>query len=260
MPASRCPIEFWAFAGQLADASGAVIRRYFRHPFAVDRKADASPVTAADRDSETAIRALIEKHFPAHGIVGEEFGSVRAGADHVWVIDPIDGTRAFVAGKPLFATLIALVANGVPILGVIDQPVSGERWLGAAGRPTTLNGEPVHTRKCTKLGDALLSATSPEIFRDADARAFDRLKSRVRQNHWGGDAYAYGLVASGFIDLVVEAGLRFHDFAALVPVIEGAGGMVRDWRGGPLSAASDGRVVALGDPGLLPEATAVLTG
>ncbi len=260
MPLSRCPIEFCAFAGQLADASGAVIRRHFRTSFDVVSKADASPVTVADRDSERAIRGLIETHFPEHGIVGEEFGSVRGDARHVWVIDPIDGTRAFVAGKPLFATLIALVEDGTPILGVIDQPVSGERWLGALGRPTTLNAEPVRTRKCAKLGNALLSATSPEMFKDIDALAFDRLKGRVRQNHWGGDAYGYALVASGFIDLVVESGLKFHDFAALVPVIEGAGGVVRDWHGRPVSAGSDGRIVALGDPTLLGETTAVLTG
>ncbi|MBM3503789.1 MAG: histidinol-phosphatase [Alphaproteobacteria bacterium] len=259
MASGACPAEFCAFAHELADASGAIIRSHFRSPFAVDTKADQSPVTVADRGAELAIRDLIGRRFPDHGIIGEEFPAVRSDAEHVWVLDPVDGTRAFVAGKPLFATLIALVSRNRPILGVIDQPVLGERWLGAVGRGTTMNGAAVRTRRVSSLDQALLSATSPEMFEGADAVAFERLKRAVRQNHWGGDAYGYALLASGQIDLVVESRLKFYDYAALVPVIEEAGGAIRDWAGQPLSAASDGHVLAVGDAGLLVPASGILT-
>ncbi|MSO65322.1 MAG: histidinol-phosphatase [Alphaproteobacteria bacterium] len=260
MAARRCSPEFVAFAHRLADASAGPIRRHFRTPFVVDAKSDNSPVTIADREAETAIRRLIEATFPDHGIIGEEFAPTRPHARHVWVLDPIDGTRAFVAGKPLFGTLIALLEEDEPILGVIDQPVLGERWIGAHGSVTTLNGAPVRTRSAKGLDRALLSTTSPEMFVGADAEAFERLRRQVGQNHWGGDAYAYGLLASGFIDVIVEAQLKLHDFAALAPVIEGAGGLIRDWRGDPLTRDSNGYVLAVGDPSLLAAAAAALTG
>jgi len=251
---------FTVHAECLADAAGAVIRRYFRTPVTVDDKADASPVTIADRESETAMRALTEAAFPDHGIIGEEHGRVRADAEYVWVLDPIDGTRAFITGKPLFGTLIALVRRGVPVLGIIDQPVSRERWIGIAGEPTRLNGSVIAARRCGGLEWATLSTPSPDLFDGADAAAFARLKKRCKQTVYGGDCYAYGLVASGFIDLVVEAGLKPYDFCALAPIVAGAGGAMADWQGRPLTLASDGRVVAAGDPDVLAAAVAELSG
>jgi inositol-phosphate phosphatase/L-galactose 1-phosphate phosphatase/histidinol-phosphatase len=253
-----CPQNFIDFAAALAEASGPVLRRHFRTPVAIDLKADESPVTIADRDAEAAMRALIEERFPDHGIVGEEFGNLRADADYVWVLDPIDGTRAFITGRPMFGTLIALVRNGAPILGVIDQPVTGERWVGAEGRPTTFNGAPAKTRHCPALKDAVLSTTSPALFSGEDSARFARLSAAVRDTNYGGDCYAYGLVASGFIDVVAEAGLKPFDFCALAPVLAGAGGAMTDWGGRALTLQSDGRVIAVGDPALLVRAVEAL--
>jgi inositol-phosphate phosphatase/L-galactose 1-phosphate phosphatase/histidinol-phosphatase len=244
-------------AERLADAAGAIARRYFRQPLAVDTKPDSTPVTAADREAEAAMRALIEKQFPGDGIVGEEHGPVRADAVRVWVLDPIDGTKSFIAGIPLFGILIALVEHGAPVLGVIDQPISRERWLGAAGQPTRKNGAPIRARACTELAAASLYATSPDMF-GADRPAFERLRGAVNATRFGADCYAYGQLASGFIDLVVEADLKPYDYCALVPVIEGAGGAMTDWQGNRLGLKSDGRVVAAGDPALAVKARAVL--
>ena len=248
-----------ALAEALADAAGAVVRRYFRQKIAVDDKSDLTPVTIADREAEAAMRQLIEARFPAHGIIGEEHGRLRPDAEHVWVLDPIDGTKSFISGIPLFGTLIALTQRGRPVLGVIDQPILRERWLGAAGRATTLNGAPVRTRACASLSAATLFSTAPEImFKGADAAGFARLRGAVKLARNGADCYAYAQLASGFIDLVVEAGLKPYDYCALVPVIEGAGGIVTDWQGGALDLRSDGRVVACGDPRLAAAARAAL--
>ncbi len=249
-----------ALAEELADAAGAVIRPYFRQKIAVDDKADASPVTIADREAEQAMRALIEARFPADGIFGEEFGTIREGADWVWVLDPIDGTKSFISGIPLFGTLVALLHRGRPVLGIIDQPISRERWRGVAGQQTTHNGAAIHSRACADLARATLFATAPDMFRGADGDAFARLRSCVKLTRHGGDCYAYGLVASGFIDCVVEAGLKPYDYCAMVPIIEGAGGTFTDWQGGPLGLASDGRVIAVGDPRLHAAALALLAG
>ncbi len=249
-----------SFANELADAAGEIVRRYFRRGVAVDDKADTSPVTIADREAEAALRSLIEKRFPSDGILGEEHGSARIDAERVWVLDPIDGTKSFISGVPLFGTLIALVERGVPVLGVIDQPISRERWVGARGCRSTLNGAEISTRACPTLGSATLFATSPDMFKGADAEGFQRLKDAVKLARFGGDCYAYGLLAAGFIDLVVEASLKPYDYAALVPVIAGAGGSVTDWRGNPLGLASDGRVLACGDPALARAARDLLAG
>jgi inositol-phosphate phosphatase/L-galactose 1-phosphate phosphatase/histidinol-phosphatase len=245
-------------AGVLADAAGDAIRPFYRAPFTIETKPDLSPVTQADRASESAIRAILARLRPDDGVIGEEYGADRPDAPRVWVIDPIDGTRAFMAGRPLFGTLIALIEGGRPILGVIDQPIARDRWLGAAGRPTTLNGVPARTRGCGALSLAHLATTGPNYFAGADGVAFDRLRSQARDTLWGGDCHNYGLLASGHLDLVVEAGLKLHDYAALVPVVEGAGGRMTDWQGAPLSATSDGRVIAAGDPALLEATVAAL--
>jgi inositol-phosphate phosphatase / L-galactose 1-phosphate phosphatase / histidinol-phosphatase len=204
-------------------------------------------VTVADRAAEAAMRQLIAARFPEHGIVGEEFGRVREDAEFVWVLDPIDGTKSFISGVPLFGTLIALARSGRPILGIIDQPISGERWVGAEGRATSLQGRAVRCRACAALPRATLFATTPEMFEGPDRDAFERLAGAVKLVRWGADCYAYGLLAAGFIDLVVEAKLKPYDFCAMVPIVEGAGGVVSDWRGDPLGLHSDGRVLIAGD-------------
>ncbi|WP_156679919.1 histidinol-phosphatase [Sphingomonas profundi] len=247
-----------ALAHRLADAAGAAIRPFFRAAFAMEAKADASPVTQADRAAEAAIRAILAAERPADGIVGEEYGSEREDAERVWVLDPIDGTRSFIAGRPIFGTLIALMEGGRPVLGVIDQPIGGERWIGAHGRPTLLNGAPARARACARLADAHLATTGPRYFAAGQAAAFDRVGDAARDILWGGDCYNYALLASGHLDLVIEAGLKLYDLAALVPVVEGAGGRMRDWRGAPLDAASDGRVIAAGDAAVMDEALALL--
>ena len=205
-----------------------------------------------------ALVALIKDRYPTHGVIGEEYGAERAGADHVWVLDPIDGTRAFIAGKPIFGTLVSLVRDGAPILGIIDQAVLDERWIGAVGHPTTFNGEAVRARRCADLGAALLNTTSPDLFSGEDAARFARLRGRVGETQYGGDCYAYGLLSSGFIDLVVEMDLKPYDYCALVPVVTGAGGAAGDWQGRPMTLASDGRFIAAGDPTLLPRVVEIL--
>lgn len=256
----RCPSEMLDLANRLADAAGPIIRRYFRTPVAIDDKSDASPVTIADRETEAAMRALIKDAFPTHGILGEEHGAEGIDAEWLWVLDPIDGTKAFITGKPSFGTLIGLMHRGRPILGLIDQPITRERWLGGAGRPTTLNGRPVKVRACPHLPDAYLYSTAPEMFEGADAAAWERIRASVKQPRYGADCYAYALLASGFVDLVVEAQLKPYDWTALVPVIEGAGGLVTDWAGKPLRIGGDGRVCAAGDAALHAEALEVLAG
>src|SRR6187551_3744988 len=171
---------FLALAVDMADAAGAAIRPYFRQPIAVDDKHDLSPVTIADRSAEAAMRRLIAARFPEHGIIGEEFGPERDGAEFVWVLDPIDGTKSFISGVPLFGTLIALAQARRPILGIIDQPISRERWIGAAGRPTTFNGAPVRCRPCAALAAATSFSTSPDMFRGPDAAAFARVAGAAK--------------------------------------------------------------------------------
>ncbi len=256
-----CPAPLVTLAERLADSAGAVVRRYFRTPVAVDDKPDLSPVTVADREAERAIRAILEAERPDDGIHGEEFGTRNLDAEWVWVIDPIDGTKSFITGRPIFGTLVALLHRGRPVLGVIDQPVVADRWVGAAGRPTTHNGRPARVRPCPGgLAGATLGTTAPDLFPGTDLDRFRRAAGRAKVTVYGGDCYNYGLLASGFFDLVIESGLKLYDFAALVPVVTGAGGLMTDWRGAPLDAASDGRVVAAGDPRTHREALAALAG
>jgi histidinol phosphatase-like enzyme (inositol monophosphatase family) len=243
--------ELVAFAHQLADRAAEIVGGYFRTPVTVESKLDASPVTIADREAERVMRELIRERYPEHGIAGEEFGSEGAGAELVWHLDPIDGTKSFVGGRPLFGTLIGLSVRGRPVLGIIDQCILHERWQGLAGQGTLWNGAPARVRACARLDQATLYATSPLMFAaGAERAAFERVQQAVRYPLFGGDCYAYGLLALGFADLVIEAGLKHHDFMALVPVVEGAGGTMTDWDGRPLTASSGGRVLAAGDPGV----------
>lgn len=250
------PTDYLAIAMALADAAAAAVRPFFRTHIAADDKADASPVTRADRAAEQAMRAILAEHCPDHGIIGEEFGETATGGSGLrWVLDPIDGTRAFITGRTTFGTLIALMEGEQPLLGIIDQPITGERWVGAAGRPTEFSGPfggEAGCRPCRALGEAELSCTSPDIFSLDQEPRFARLRRAVRRTSWGGDCYGFGLLALGEIDLIVEADLKPWDWAALVPIITGAGGSLTDWRGAPLRLDGDGCVIALGDPALLP--------
>jgi myo-inositol-1(or 4)-monophosphatase len=251
-----------------ADVAGAVVRPFFRKPgLAADLKGDASPVTIADRTAEQAMRAVLRERFPDHGILGEEFGLERPEARLRWVLDPIDGTRAFITGRAQFGILVGLLQDGVPVLGVIDQPVTGERWVGVAGRPTRFTGPlggVAGCRPCPTLAAAELSCTSPEMFEPAETAAWRRLGSGVRRTYYGGDCYAYGLLALGQIDVIAEADLKIWDWTALLPVIEGAGGSFTDWRGDVLRPPPDDAigakqaVLALGDRTLLGEAVRLL--
>jgi histidinol phosphatase-like enzyme (inositol monophosphatase family) len=246
-------------AGRLADAAGAAIRPFFRKPFAMEAKADLSPVTEADRAAEAAMRAILHAERPDDGVIGEEYGSDRPDAERVWVLDPIDGTRSFVAGRPIFGTLVAMLKRGKPVLGMIDQPISGERWLGAVGRATTLNDAQIRTRRCEGIAQAHLATTGPGYFTPESWTAFERVRVAARDTLWGGDCYNYGLLAAGHLDLVVEDGLKLYDFAALVPIVEGAGGAMRDWKGNLLDMHSDGKVIAVGDAGLIGVTVAALS-
>lgn len=250
--------ELEAFAHILADEARLLSRRWFRSAVTVDTKADDSPVTIADREIEAAIRARIAARFPDHGILGEEHGRDRLGADYVWVIDPIDGTRSFISGWPVYGMLLALLWREKPILGLIDMPILEERWLGRAGVPTLFNGTACHASPCQRLADACIYTTSPDAF-DADGlRIYERVSRQARTRRFGGDCYSYGLLAAGHIDLVIEAGLQPYDYMAMVAVIEGAGGVITDWAGQPLSIDSDGKVVAAATPALHAEALAAI--
>ncbi len=252
----------WIAAAEAAvDVAGAAIRPFFRAGVAADQKSDRSPVTIADRTAELAMRAVLSQRFPEHGILGEEFGLDRPDARLRWVLDPVDGTRAFISGRPTFGTLIALFDGDLPIVGIIDQPVTGERWIGARGRNTVFRGPyggTVGCRPCPDLSLAELSCTSPEMLEGPDMARWERLRGSVRRNYWGGDCYAYGLLALGQIDIVAERDMKVWDWGPLAPIIEGAGGSVTDWDGQPLRSDGDGRVLALGDPGLLAPVRAAL--
>jgi len=275
--------DFLAFAHQLADAAGVAIRPYFGTAVNVETKSDNSPVSIADREAEAAIRALIEKHYPAHGIYGEEYGTVRVeshpepervseakgenlpSGKYTWVIDPIDGTRAFLAGSKEWGTLIALCEDGVPILGILDQPVTGERWVGVAEGDGTYSttggktvGEVLMTHGCPTFSAAKISTTSGPYFTLEQANSYVKLAKKCAKIIEGGDCYAYGLLARGQRDLVVEAGLKPYDILALVPIIEAAGGRITDWHGAPITLTNYSTVLASGDPSLHKEALAIL--
>lgn len=236
--------QMLTLAKHVADVAGDLLRGYFRTPVPIEAKADLSPVTHADRVVESALRKLIEAQFPDHGIIGEEYGSNGKPSPYQWVIDPIDGTKSFMAGYPLFTTLIALTYEQVPVLGLIDQPINKERWFGAYGEPTTCNQSPINTRAIASLPETILSTTSTYYFSEDEREVFERLRKACGNVILGGDSYAYAMLASGQIDLVVDAGLKPFDFCALRPVIEGAGGIITDWAGKSLTTASDGRVIA----------------
>ncbi len=242
------PIPYIELAEKLADIARPIVTNYFRSNIKIKEKENLTPVTVADRETEAAIRKVLQTEYPEHGILGEEFGCYNLDAEYVWIIDPIDGTKAFITGKPVFGTLIALCKNNRPILGIIDQPILKDRWIGVAEKPTTHNGDLVTTRACSNIANAWLSATSPDMFKGKHKKSFNQLAKKVKFPLYGGDCYSYGLLASGFSDIICEAMMQPYDYCALVPIIEGAGGKISDWAGEPLKVSSDGTVLATGDP------------
>jgi len=239
--------EFITLANRLADAAGEIIRQYHRQPYDIHTKDDDSPVTIADRAVETKLREILADARPADGVHGEEFDTKESENGLTWVIDPIDGTKPFIYGHLGFGTLVALCEDGVPILGLIDQPVVKDRWIGARGMPTTHNGQTVQTRKCPALDMACGAATAPGMFDHITDDFYKVIRNQVKYMNWGGDCISYGLLASGHIDLVIEAQMKPHDYLAHAPIIEGAGGKICDWDGNPLSLTSGDAVVAMGD-------------
>ncbi|MGE0740233.1 MAG: histidinol-phosphatase [Hyphomonadaceae bacterium] len=254
--------RFLEFADALADAAREAILPYFRAPHVVDHKGGArfDPVTDADKAAEHAMRTLIEAEFPDHGIYGEEFGESKGASDYQWVLDPIDGTRAFIAGLPLWGVLIALSWEGRAVVGIMDQPYLDERYRGwNAGANATARGQTrkLKTRACASLGEAIVSTTDPYLFRDAEARAFERVRQTAKLTRYGYDCYAYSMIASGTMDCVIESGLKPFDIQALIPIITGAGGGVCAWDGG--NASDGGRVLAYGDARVRDEAIELLS-
>lgn len=240
-------------SNKLADEAGKVIKQYFRGGFETEYKEDETPVTIADKEAERAMRKIIEKERPQDGIIGEEFGTKETQSGLTWVLDPIDGTKSFTIGRANFGTLIGLCEDNVPVLGVIDQTILGERWIGGRGHPTQMNGETVITRNCPALSNAILSCTAPGQISDGTPPLWQRLEEKARFFVWGSDCYFYALLAQGGLDVVIESGLAMHDFAALIPVIENAGGTCCDWNGDALTLESDGTMLALGDASLKKE-------
>jgi inositol-phosphate phosphatase/L-galactose 1-phosphate phosphatase/histidinol-phosphatase len=245
-------------ANALADAAASHSLRLFRTPLEVIAKADESPVTQADRAAEAAMREILGRERPADGIYGEEHGLERVDAASVWVLDPIDGTRSFITGSPLWGTLIGVLQGPRVVLGMVDMPVLKERWIGQAGKGATRDGQPVRASGCTEVAKARIVTTSPDIFAPADWEAFDRLSRQCAMRRFGGDCYGYAQLAGGTIDLVVETGLQPYDYLGPAGLIEAAGGVITDWQGQPLGLESDGRVIAAATPELHGQAMAIL--
>jgi len=256
--------ELDAFFVELNQAAAGAILPLFRSEHGLIDKGGAKgfdPVTEADKGAERAIRALIAERYPQHGVIGEEYGDDRPDAEFVWVLDPVDGTRAFISGLPLWTTLIGLRHNGTPVMGSIGQSFIGEIFIGSVdggSRLITRDGErPLKVRPCANLGDALIATTDPVIFKGEERDAWNRLRAAVRLARLGCDAYAYAMVAAGSLDLVVETGLKAWDIDAAIPVLAGAGGFTTDWEGRPVGAHG-GRIVIAGDRACLDQALAAL--
>ena len=256
-------IDFAAFVDELAAVSGETIRPFFRSALGVENKSHTGgfdPVTAADRAAEAAMRALIKRTFPEHGVVGEELGADRPDAEYVWVLDPIDGTKSFICGLPAWGTLIALTRNGVPIYGMMHQPFTREHFSGD-GRGAHYRGpagdRALQVRPCAELRDAIMLTTSPLLMNEADRQAFRRVEKEVRLSRYGGDCYAYCVLAAGHVDLLIETELKPHDVLALIPIIEGAGGIMTTWDNG--RPHNGGRIIAAGDKRVHAQAMALLT-
>jgi histidinol-phosphatase len=257
-------IDFAAFVAELAAVSGETIRPFFRTALGVENKSRSGgfdPVTAADRAAEAAMRALIKRTFPEHGILGEEFEAERPDAEYVWVLDPIDGTKSFICGMPAWGTLIALTRRGEPIYGMMHQPFTREHFTGdgsAASYRGPAGDRVLRTRGCARLEDAVLLTTSPLHMREADRGSFGRVEQAVQLSRYGGDCYAYCMLAAGHVDLVIETELKPYDVLPLIPIIEGAGGIITSWENGRPHAG--GRIIAAGDRRVHAQAAELLKG
>lgn len=262
-------VDLETFIAELTQVAGEAILPFFRTAVGLQDKGRPGafdPVTEADRAAEIAMRRRIRSTFPAHGIIGEEFEDHEPDAEFVWVLDPIDGTKAFIAGLPTWGVLVALEHRGVPVYGAMAQPFTRERFFGDGARATwfgvnahgTSVSQSLRCRSCDQIATATLMTTSPLLMEGSDRAAFDRLAEIARLTRFGGDCYAYCMLAAGHVDLVVESGLKPYDIAALIPIIQGAGGVVTSWTGG--DAAGGGAVVAAGDPRIHAEALAILAG
>jgi myo-inositol-1(or 4)-monophosphatase len=244
-------VDFAAFVDQLAEVAGETILPFFRTALSVRDKGSPGafdPVTAADHAAETVMRSFIRRHFPDHGIVGEEYGAERADAEYVWFLDPIDGTKSFISGMPAWGTLIALTRRGAPVFGLMDQPFIRERFSGDGGAAQyrgPAGRRDLRVRPCDGLAEAILYTTSPRLMNGSDRQAFERVEEAVLLSRYGGDCYAYCMLAAGQVDLVIETGLKPHDVLALVPIITGAGGVITSWEND--SPHAGGRIVAAGD-------------
>lgn len=250
--------EWLHFAHELADAAHALLAPAAAMRPEVQVKADRSFVTALDAGIEARLRELIGERYPHHGILGEEAGANALDADAVWILDPVDGTAPFIAGVPVFGTLIALAWQGVPVLGVMHLPVTNQRYVGIAGRASTLNGQPIRTRPCAELRTAILSTSNPDIMSDAERTALQALRERTAWRIYGGCCMSYGLLAAGRTDLAIDGGLKLFDYAPFRPLIEGAGGVITDWQGRAVTLQSGSQVLAAGDAARHREALACI--
>ncbi len=236
--------ELVSFSNFLADESEKVIKKYFRTPLNIDSKEDKSPVTLADKEVELKIRELINKKYPSHGILGEEFDPQNIDSEFLWVIDPIDGTRSFIAGHKDFGTLIALVHKSKPIIGIINCPIHNERWIGIINEKTTMNDKAVKTSNTSSLNKSYFCTSGLYLENDHFKKSCDKIIKQAKYYRLGGDCYMYGMIASGLIEIVLEDTLKTHDYMALIPVIEGAGGIVTDKHGNSVTINSEGSILA----------------
>ncbi|MBL8699603.1 MAG: inositol monophosphatase family protein [Alphaproteobacteria bacterium] len=258
MAAPAVSQEFIEFAHRLADEAGKILLPASASRPGIELKPDRSYVTAIDKKIEAHLRTLIADRYPAHGIHGEEHGDERLDSDHVWVLDPIDGTAPFIAGMPVFGTLISLLRDGVPILGIIDHPVTRDRWFGAVGHATTRNGQACRTRACPSLADAIMTTSNPDFYPVHERPAYEALRERTQWRIYGGSCFSYGLMASGRTDVAIDTGFSIHDYAPYKPILEGAGGVVTDWEGRPITFETGHRILSAGDPARHRDALAVV--
>ncbi len=238
------PEDYLTTALEAIDTARKITSKYFRTPLEIDNKLDQTPVTIADRETESAMRTLILGKHPDHGFFGEESGDQTDSQQWRWIIDPIDGTKSYATGKPTFGTLIALLYDELPVLGIIDHGALKERWIGIHGRPTTFNGTTCTTSSVQNLLQATIYTTTLDMFDQKSFNQYSKLSEECRFRAFGGDCYSYGLLSSGYTDLVCEADLKPFDYLALVPVVEGAGGIITDWKGNSLSLHSGDQVLA----------------
>lgn len=242
--------ELVRFAETLADESHQLLRRAAAQVSRIDSKPDNSFVTDTDRSIEARLRTLIAHAYPDHGIMGEEYGCQNLDAELVWVLDPVDGTAHFIAGIPVYGTLIGVSRFGRPWIGVLDYPATGDRWVGVNGAYASRNGLPVRTRRCPELASALAACSNPDFFQAGELSVLQRVRDQVRYTMYGASSFGYAMLASGRMDLAIDTGLKPYDVFAPAAVLGGAGGVMTDWSGAELELGSAGRIVAAGDPDL----------